>query len=42
MDKEKKKVEELEESLAREEDVLEEIRDSLKGRRTLYHVCDSF
>ena len=32
MDKEKKKVEELEESLAHEEDVLEEIRDSLKGK----------
>ncbi|KZT73247.1 hypothetical protein DAEQUDRAFT_703578 [Daedalea quercina L-15889] len=32
MEREKKKVEELESSLAHEEDVLEEIRDSLKGK----------
>ena len=38
MDKEKKKVEELEASLAHEEDVLEEIRDSLKGGYPTCHV----
>ena len=31
MEKERKKAEELEASLAKEENVLEEIRDSLKG-----------
>lgn len=34
IEREKLKVEELEESLAQEENVLEEIRDSLKG-----HFC---
>lgn len=38
MDREKKKVEELEESLAHEEDVLEEIRDSLKGTRAMCYA----
>ena len=41
MDKEKKKVEELEESLAHEEDVLEEIRDSLKGECSTHLVIHS-
>ena len=40
MDKEKKKVEELEESLAHEEDVLEQIRDSLKGKYSTRSVSD--
>lgn len=35
MDKEKKRVEELEDSLSHEEDVLEEIRDSLKGNNSM-------